>query len=78
MIRLFIYLVLAILILKTIKKIFAPVGKDERKEINKGEDMVKDPNCNTYIPRHEALSCSIGGVKVFFCSKECMKNYKEK
>jgi hypothetical protein len=36
-----------------------------------GEHMVLDPQCNTYIPKSEAIAR--GGE--FFCSEECARLY---
>lgn len=41
-----------------------------------GEDMVKDPNCNTYIPLKSAIVANIKGKSHYFCSKECEKEFK--
>ncbi|NOY53363.1 MAG: hypothetical protein GXP58_07035 [Deltaproteobacteria bacterium] len=40
------------------------------------EIMVHDPNCNTFIPRPEALSRKIGGKTHYFCSRKCMKEFR--
>jgi hypothetical protein len=36
-----------------------------------GEHMVLDPQCNTYVPKSEAIAR--GGE--FFCSEECARLY---
>ncbi len=43
-----------------------------------GEDMVKDPNCNIYIPLKSAIVANIKGKSHYFCSKECEKEFKNK
>lgn len=43
-----------------------------------GEDMVRDPNCNVYIPYDSAIKTVIKGETVYFCSKECEKEYRKK
>jgi len=42
----------------------------------KMEVMVHDPNCNTFIPRPEALPKKIGGKTFYFCSRKCMKEFR--
>ncbi len=37
----------------------------------RGEEMVHDPQCGTYLPRSQALTKTIRGEKHFFCSAEC-------
>ncbi len=39
-----------------------------------GEDMVRDPNCGTYLPRGDALSKG----DHYFCSAKCRDEYKKK
>ena len=43
-----------------------------------GTDMVKDPNCNTYIPLKSAIVGNIKGKSHYFCSKECENEYRNK
>ncbi|MEJ2199432.1 MAG: PP0621 family protein [Desulfuromonadaceae bacterium] len=40
-----------------------------------GEDMVRDPQCGTYIPRGDALEKTVGGQKHYFCSTECRDRF---
>ena len=37
------------------------------------EELVEDPQCNTYIPLSTALK---GPGGKYFCSKECLESYK--
>ena len=41
----------------------------------KGEDMVQDPQCGTFVPRGEALEKTIRGTTYHFCSKECRDRF---
>ncbi|PLX98187.1 MAG: hypothetical protein C0623_12735 [Desulfuromonas sp.] len=43
-----------------------------------GEDMVRDPNCGTYVPRGDAITKSVGGEQHYFCSVECRDEYSKK
>jgi YHS domain-containing protein len=49
-----------------------------REKTRRGEDMVQDPQCGTYIPRSEALEKVVKGKKYFFCSKECRDAFVRK
>ncbi|MBW2057505.1 MAG: hypothetical protein JRH07_07055 [Deltaproteobacteria bacterium] len=40
-------------------------------------ELVKDPYCQTYIPKDTALRARIGGEDLFFCSETCMNSYLE-
>lgn len=49
-----------------------------RKRQSRGEVMdvmVQDPQCGTYLPKHEALSAWVRGEEKFFCSKQCRDAY---
>jgi len=48
---------------------------DGRKET--GHELVKDPYCQTYIPKDTAFRAKVGGREHFFCSRECMEKYVE-
>ncbi|WP_305042119.1 PP0621 family protein [Geoalkalibacter sp.] len=37
----------------------------------RGEDMVQDPQCGTYVPRGDALEVRDDGARHYFCSPEC-------
>ncbi len=41
-----------------------------------GEELVEDAWCHTYVPITTALTLRENGRTLFFCSKECMKHYK--
>jgi YHS domain-containing protein len=41
----------------------------------KGEDLVQDPFCKTYIPKSQAYIHDIEGKETFFCSKDCCEKY---
>ncbi len=41
------------------------------------DDMVKDPVCQTYIPKSLAIRKSLAGTEVYFCSKECAAKFVE-
>ena len=43
-----------------------------------GEDMVKDPNCNTYISLGSAIKAGVNGETVYFCSTECEREYRNR
>jgi len=37
----------------------------------RGEEMVRDPQCGTYLPRGAALEKTVRGERHYFCSREC-------
>jgi uncharacterized protein len=42
-----------------------------REKTRQGEDMVRDPQCGTYVPRGDAVEKTVGGQKHYFCSDRC-------
>lgn len=41
------------------------------------DDLVKDPVCGVYVPVKTALSTTMDGKRVYFCSENCRKKYLE-
>jgi uncharacterized protein len=41
------------------------------------KEMVQDPHCHTYIPKETALRATIDGEVYYFCSQECLDEYKK-
>ena len=49
-----------------------------KEKTSRGEDMVRDPQCGTYVPRGDAVEKTIKGEKYYFCSRECRDAYLQK
>lgn len=69
------------LIYKAAKMLFLPADrKPEHPPIHqkaiKGEDLVEDPYCHTYVPLSSAYKTSIEGKTVYFCSQKCFERYR--
>lgn len=43
----------------------------------RGEDMVQDPECKTYVPKNDAIKAQVGGKERYFCSADCRDKYKK-
>jgi YHS domain-containing protein len=43
----------------------------------KGEEMVLDPQCHTYIVKERAVTRRIQGSPRYFCSEACAQRYEE-
>ncbi|HEX7126212.1 MAG TPA: hypothetical protein VF406_10650 [Thermodesulfobacteriota bacterium] len=41
-----------------------------------GEELVRDPICDTYVPRSAAVSAAVGGETRLFCSRACAERYR--
>ena len=44
-------------------------SSDREDEAGDTKEMVKDPNCETYVPLSEALQKTVRGKDYFFCSE---------
>lgn len=83
LIRLLIYIFLLYFIYTFVKKMISGtkekeyLGREEKK-LHKGEDLVEDPLCHTYIPESLAYPVIIDGRKLYFCSKKCADQYQSR
>jgi len=39
------------------------------------DDMVKDPYCDVYFPKRNAVHLHVNDQDLYFCSKECKNKY---
>ena len=53
-------------------------SSDRKDEAGDAREMVKDPNCETYVPQSEALQKTVRGKDYFFCSEKCADEYSRK
>jgi YHS domain-containing protein len=72
-------LLIGIIVLYLLYRLVA--GKRPRRgasgqDLARGEDLVQDPVCQTYIPIGEAQRLSAGGKTVYFCSTACREKYQ--
>jgi uncharacterized protein len=68
-------LVVAVFIL--LVRTFFP-SSNRKEETDATKEMVKDPNCETYVPQSEALQKTVHGKDYFFCSEKCADEYSQK
>ncbi len=78
MIRLIIYFTIIYFAINFIKALISPKKSNKSKNNNLAEDLVEDPYCGTFIPKSSAIEKKSGGEKLYFCSKECWQQYKDK
>ena len=43
----------------------------------KKDQMILDPVCKVYVPRHNAVEELIGGQTYYFCSQNCAHTFKK-
>jgi YHS domain-containing protein len=74
----FILLILFLLLLYAILYYFIKdmaVGRKKWSRESEPEELVQDPYCQTYIPKRSAVRKKISGSMLYFCNRECLKNY---
>ncbi len=67
-------------VLKTVLRSAVRGYQDEDRQRSRlrGEEMVLDPECRTYVLKDRAISRRIDGKIHSFCSENCAKRYEEK
>ncbi|PLX43145.1 MAG: hypothetical protein C0608_00360 [Deltaproteobacteria bacterium] len=71
-------ILLIYLVYKLVKSVMGSSSKEPKARVSKkdgSEELVKDPNCETYVPISSAIK---GPDGKYFCSKECIEEYKSK
>jgi len=84
MIRFILFLVLFFLIYQAAKVILLAAiraysgteGQGARSQRLAGEEMVLDPNCNTYVVKSRAVARRSRGATTYFCSAACAEEYE--
>ena len=66
---------------RLLKGLFLPMARPpdkfpKRTAAIKGEDLVEDPYCHTYVPLSDAYKAYFDGKVIYFCSKECCEKYR--
>lgn len=78
LVRLLLWLIvgfLAYTVFQMIKQAFLrPPGPPPEKSA-RGEEMVQDPECKTYVPRSDAVKAQHKGKNHYFCSHACRDKY---
>jgi len=58
---------------------FSSLSSQRRKQREQlGGEMVRDPICDTYVPKSRAIERKVNGQTVYFCSQECADAYDKK
>ena len=62
---------------RRIKEMFTFPGQTpQAPKMPQPDVLVKDPVCETFIPRQEALKLTKNGQEYFFCSEGCLKRFQ--
>jgi len=65
------FLILAYFLYHIIRGLLAAPKRPASKNLDASEDMVLDPQCQSYLPKNEAL---VRGGK-YFCSENCARAF---
>ncbi len=82
MIRSILVLVFILLIYYSLKTLVRSAlkgyyGEEKKRAQIKGEDMVLDPQCRTYVLKERAVARRIHGRPAYFCSESCAQKFAE-
>ena len=83
MIRNLLVFIVIIIVYYSLKTVLRSALKAYHEEHNapsqlKGEEMVLDPECRTYVIKGRALTRRFQGKLYSFCSEACAQRYEEK
>lgn len=88
MIRIAVYLLLAIIVISLLRSIIGIVVKGfgsvldagsnaaPRPPVSPGGELKRDPICGTYVSTATAVRKTAGGETVYFCSPECRDKFR--
>ncbi len=54
-----------------VRKLSGKSGGPPQARTRDGEEMVRDPQCGTFVPRSNALNATVRGERHYFCSAAC-------
>jgi len=74
--RLVIGIVVIYLLYKLVKGLLTYQASPKTNLPTRGEDLVEDPLCHTYVPVSNALKAEFAGKTHYFCSRKCLEQYK--
>ena len=78
MVRLIIWFVVGFLIytaFQAVKKAFLKPPSPPPEKTARGEEMIQDPECGTYVPRSGAIKAQAKGSTRYFCSTTCRDKF---
>ena len=80
MIRIIILCVVVYVLYRALKSWMFPIQHPSKsvpgKDVGEIDDvMVKDPFCEAYFPKRNAVQLNVGGKNLLFCSAQCKDKY---
>ena len=80
LVRLLLWLIVGFLVytvFQAIKQAMLKPPAPPPEKTSRGEEMVRDPECGTYVPRSDAIKVQAKGATHYFCSTECRDKYQK-
>lgn len=78
MIRLVGFAAIIVIIFLVVRAMINSSPEEKETEDLSSTVMVQDPNCQTYVPKTEAVRKEIREKEYFFCSEKCAEEYEQK
>ena len=81
LVRLLLWLIVGFLIYTVVQMIKQALLKPPTPPAEKsprGEEMVQDPECGTYVPHNGAIKAQLKGKTLYFCSAECRDKHQKR
>ena len=80
MTRIILFAILFYILYRVVKSLILPSPRKSGQQVDPRsgtitDEMVSDPQCHVYIPKHDAIKTKVAGKTLYFCSKECKKKY---
>lgn len=68
---------LAYTVFQMVKQALLKPPSPPAEKTSRGEDMVQDPECGTFVPKNDAIKGQVNGKTYYFCSAECRDKHKK-
>jgi uncharacterized protein len=81
LVRLLLWLIVGFLgytVFQAIKQALQKPPTKPPEKTTRGEEMVHDPVCGTYVPRSDAVKSQNKGTVHYFCSIECRDKHQKR
>jgi YHS domain-containing protein len=80
LVRLLLWLIVGFLIytvVQMIKQALLKPPAPPAEKSSRGEEMIQDPECGTYVPRNDAIKAHLKGKTLYFCSTDCRDKHQK-
>lgn len=81
LVRLILWLIFGFLVytaIQMVKQFLLKPPTPPAEKTARGEEMIKDPECGTYVPRNDAVKAQLKGKDHYFCSTDCRDKYQKR